>query len=232
MRGSAQPPPFSVFTMTAPEIAPPKRRRGRPSHEEGTAIALIRRAALREFALAGFAGVSIADIARAAGVAKPLIHYHFESKDALWEAAVSEGFLALQHELASFRVTLSAGSGPETLRLLAHQLVRYAARYPELTRIVIQESGSGGERWQWLLHTYLLPAYRLAQLAIESFRAVSSQPQAVPAAAHVIPVVLGMMSFPFLETEVIREAFGVDVQSEGYLQEQGEVLFRVMGALV
>ena len=55
--------------MTAPETTPSKRRRGRPSHEEGAAIALIRRAALREFALAGFAGVSIADIAQAAGVA-------------------------------------------------------------------------------------------------------------------------------------------------------------------
>ncbi len=218
--------------MSAGEPAAPKRRRGRPSHEEGNADALIRAAALREFARAGFAGVSIADIAAAAGVAKPLIHYHFESKDALWEAAVSEGFEALQNELAAFRATLSAGSGLETLRLLSHQLVRYAARYPELTRIVILESGNGGERWQWLLQTYLLPAYRLAQLAIESFRAVSAQPQAVPPAAHVIPLMLGMMNFPFLETQVIREVFGVEVQSEGYLQEQGEIMFRVMGALV
>lgn len=230
--GAAHPCYDSKAAMTTPETTPPKRRRGRPSHQEGQADALIRAAALREFARSGFAGVSIADIAAAAGVAKPLIHYHFESKDALWEAAVSEGFEALQRELAAFRVTLSAGAGPETLRLLAHQLVRYAARYPELTRIVIQESGHGGERWQWLLQTYLLPAYRLAQLAIEGFQAVSSLPLAVPAAAHVIPLMLGMMNFPFLETEVIREAFGVDVQSEGYLQEQGEVLFRVMGALV
>lgn len=218
--------------MTSPDTPSPKRRRGRPSHEEGAAIALIRSAALREFARAGFAGVSIADIAQAAGVAKPLIHYHFESKDALWEAAISEGFEALQRELAAFRVTLGAGAGPETLRMLAHQLVHYGARYPELTRIVIQESGDGGERWQWLLRTYLLPAYRLAELAIEGFRAVSAQPQAVPPAAHVIPLMLGMMNFPFLETQVIREAFGVEVQSEAYLQEQGEVLFRVMRALV
>lgn len=230
--GKAHPPPLSVLTMTSPETPPPKRRRGRPSHEEGNADALIRTAALREFARAGFAGVSIADIAAAAGVAKPLIHYHFESKDALWEAAISEGFEALQRELAAFRVTLGAGAGPETLRMLAHQLVRYGARYPELTRIVIQESGDGGERWQWLLHTYLLPAYQLAELAIEGFRAVSAQPQAVPPAAHVIPLMLGMMNFPFLETQVIREAFGVEVQSEAYLQEQGEVLFRVMRALV
>lgn len=218
--------------MSVDETAPPKRRPGRPAREAGDASALIRAAALQAFARAGFDGVSIADIAEAAGVAKPLVHYHYASKELLWQAAFSEGFAALQRDLVAFRATLADGMGPESLRQIAHQLVRYAARYPELTRIVIDESGRGGERWEWLMHGYLLPGYRLAQLAIDSFRAGSTQPQAVPSAAHVIPVLLGIMNFPFLESQMVREAFGVEVQSEDYLREQGEILYRVMGALV
>ena len=217
--------------MTGDAVAP-KRRPGRPTREAGDASLLIRRAALREFARAGFDGVSIVEIAEAAGVARPLIHYHFASKDALWQAAVNEGFEALQRDLAGFRSTLAAGAGPDTLRLIAHQLIRYAARYPELTRIIIDETGRGGERADWLLRNFMLPGYRLAQLAIESFRAQSAQPQAIPPMAHVIPVLLGIMNFPFLETRIVQEAFGVDVYGEAYLQQQGEILFRVMQALV
>lgn len=215
--------------MSINDANTPKRRRGRPSLEIGNAHALIRAAALREFARAGFAGVSIADIAQAAGVAKPLIHYHFESKDALWEAAVSEGFSILQRDLTSFQELLTTeGATSDTLRQIAHQLVRYAARYPELTRIVINESGFGGSRSDWLSQQYLLPGYRLAQLGLNLFRNKNT----LPSPEHMIPVVLGIMNFPFLESKLLQEAFGTDVQSNVYLEQQGEVLFRVIQTLL
>ena len=52
----------------------------------------ILNAALKCFAESGFEGTSIADIARAAGVGHPLVHYHFGSKDALWREAVVHAF--------------------------------------------------------------------------------------------------------------------------------------------
>src|SRR5437588_9017179 len=51
----------------------------------------------RVFAEQGFYDVSMDDIAAAAGVSKPVIYTHFESKDGLYEAAVlhaSEEFAA------------------------------------------------------------------------------------------------------------------------------------------
>lgn len=219
--------------MSINDANTPKRRRGRPSQEIGNAHALIRATALREFARAGFAGVSIADIAQAAGVAKPLIHYHFESKDALWEAAVSEGFSILQRDLASFRELLpTEGTTSDTLRQIAHQLVRYAARYPELTRIVINESGLGGSRSDWLSQKYLLPGYRLAQLGLNLFRHTHTNPNTLSSPEHMIPVVLGVMNFPFLESKLLHEAFGTDVQSDAYLDKQGDVLFTVIQTLL
>lgn len=223
---------MSATLDLSPDTPPARRGRGRPSRAAGDASALIRRAALQEFARAGFDSVSIADIARLAGVAKPLIHYHYAAKELLWQAAVREGFENLQQELTAFRSTLLAGSGPETLRLIAHQLVRYAARYPELTRIVIDESGRGGERADWLLHTYLLPGYRLADLALQAFRSGHSNADSLPAAEHLIPVLLGLMHFPFLESRVLHAAFGSEVHSETYLQTQAELLYRVMRTLI
>ena len=46
----------------------------------------ILRAALEEFAIRGFDGTTTAAIARQAGVTQPLVHYHFTTKVALWQA--------------------------------------------------------------------------------------------------------------------------------------------------
>jgi AcrR family transcriptional regulator len=48
----------------------------------------ILRAAFEAFAESGYEGASIGDIAKAAGVPKSLVQYHFGSKDELWEACL------------------------------------------------------------------------------------------------------------------------------------------------
>ncbi len=45
-------------------------------------------AAERAFAEHGFSGATTADIARAAGVPKPNLHYYFPTKEALYRAVV------------------------------------------------------------------------------------------------------------------------------------------------
>lgn len=59
-----------------------KTRRGRPSADMPPAIDRIRNAALMLFSRKGYKGTSVAEIATLAGVAKPLIHYHFSSMEA------------------------------------------------------------------------------------------------------------------------------------------------------
>ncbi|GAB4457965.1 MAG: TetR/AcrR family transcriptional regulator [Armatimonadaceae bacterium] len=60
-----------------------RRRRGRPSQEEGNAEDTRREIlahALRLFNARGFAAVSVDDIVAAAGVTKPTFYYHFPGK--------------------------------------------------------------------------------------------------------------------------------------------------------
>ena len=52
-------------------------------------------AALHEFAAHGFDGASTRAIATRAGVHQPQINYHFDSKEALWRAAVDHLFARL-----------------------------------------------------------------------------------------------------------------------------------------
>ena len=48
----------------------------------------LRDIALNEFAVAGYAGTSLQRIAELAGLSKSSVLYHFDSKEALLEAAI------------------------------------------------------------------------------------------------------------------------------------------------
>ena len=72
--------PLELHLMTLPAN---KRKPGRPARTDLDASASIRSAALNVFAQKGFDRASIVDIANAANVAKPLIHYHYATKEVL-----------------------------------------------------------------------------------------------------------------------------------------------------
>lgn len=56
----------------------------RPQHSQGDTLAQIRSAAFGLFGRHGYDGVSIADVAHAAGVTKPALYWHFSNKDSLY----------------------------------------------------------------------------------------------------------------------------------------------------
>jgi len=211
---------------------PTPRRRGRPAKSDIDAAVVIRKAALKAFARAGFQGASIVEIAQLAGVAKPLVHYHYASKDVLWEAAVSGAMADLMAEMASFQKDLSALPIQDMLRKAAKQLVVFASRHPALVHIVMDETAKGGARAQWLQEHFLLPNYAVAKNLLNGI-AMMQNPAAPPLPVeHIVPMVLGVMNFAFMEAEVIRKAFGVDVYSDAYIERHGELLFQLLSGLL
>jgi AcrR family transcriptional regulator len=76
----------------APRASRTSRRRGGPRKgvDAGATRAAVLAAAANAFSRRGFDGVIVDDIARAAGVNKAMIYYHFEDKLALYRAIVCD----------------------------------------------------------------------------------------------------------------------------------------------
>jgi TetR/AcrR family transcriptional regulator len=224
---------YSATTMLADLLEiPAPRRRGRPVKSDIDAAVVIREAALKAFGRAGFQGTSIADIARLAGVAKPLVHYHYASKEVLWEAAVNGAVANLMDELASFRKGLNALPIQDLLRQISRQLVVFASRHPALVHIVIDETAKGGPRAQWIQVHFLLPSYAVAKNLLSGIALMQGPTASPPPVEHIVPIVLGVMNFAFMEAEVIRKAYGVDVYSDVYIERHGDLLFQFIRGLL
>lgn len=122
-------------------------------------------AALVEFGAKGFDGASTRAIARRIGAHQPQINYHFESKDALWTAAVDHLFAELARVMqgvAHARVLGGSGDVAETATAFAEMIrrfVRFAAQHPELNRIMVHEATAESDRVKWMAERHVQPLY-------------------------------------------------------------------------
>lgn len=99
-----------------PPAAPPRQN---PSEE-------LLAVAIEQFASAGFAGTSLQQIADAAGYSKSSVLYHFASKEAVLEAALSPAIDRLEQVLAGVQ---DLRSGPAKLREFVEQFIDFLFEY-------------------------------------------------------------------------------------------------------
>lgn len=122
-------------------------------------------AALVEFGANGFAGASTRAIARRIGAHQPQINYHFASKEALWAAAVDHLFAELGRAMEGVgpaRVLGGSGDVAETATAFAEvirRFVRFAAKHPELNRIMVHEATADSDRVRWMTERHVQPLY-------------------------------------------------------------------------
>ncbi|MDZ7263085.1 MAG: TetR/AcrR family transcriptional regulator [candidate division KSB1 bacterium] len=100
----------------------------------------IKAAALEEFVERGYDGARMQEIANRAGANKAMIHYYFQSKDALFEAILRETF----EELAQLfsQVWESEKSTEELISATVHAHFKFLAEHPHLPRILVRELNS------------------------------------------------------------------------------------------
>jgi TetR/AcrR family transcriptional regulator len=130
------------------------KARGAASTEDGGSKSAILEAALQIFARDGFDGASLPQIARAANVGHPLIHYHFASKDNLWRQTVEYAFGGLLAEASTIEAASRGLSPSDRLRVLIRAFSLFAARYPSHLGLIMSEARVKGERWTWLRTNY------------------------------------------------------------------------------
>lgn len=111
-------------------------------------------AALKAFSRDGFDGASLPKIADMAGIAHPLIHYHFGSKENLWRETVDYALGDLSREAATIR-TASRGLSPlDRLRVLVRAFTHFAARCPDHFGLILAEARSDSDRFAWIQENY------------------------------------------------------------------------------
>jgi AcrR family transcriptional regulator len=115
--------------------------RKRLSSEERRAT--IVEAAGRLFGECGYDATRLDDIAAAAGVTKPILYRHFETKRALYLALLERH----RDDLASFAAMIDAeeGTGDERLRAVLEVWLTYVEAHSYAWRMLFRDTGGGPE---------------------------------------------------------------------------------------
>ncbi len=150
MTGSAELDP----PRQRPALKRARRSPGRPRAGEAVDEDAFLTAALRAFAVHGYAGVSVRTLSRELGVSHGWVHQRFGSKEALWYAAVDHGF-GRQSATLSFDPTV-----PDPLEQLEEgirQFLRYSSEHPELALLMNTEGAQDTPRLDYINEHYIEP---------------------------------------------------------------------------
>lgn len=117
-----------------------------------------------EFALGGFDGAKLADIAKRVGIRRPSLLYHFPSKTELYKATVERAFLQLGDTLS----TGMSSSKPfrDRLKAITERFSAFLEQRPFLARLVIREFLSGDGPGREILLSKVAPLLDLVEAFI------------------------------------------------------------------
>src|SRR5512139_4028701 len=93
-------------------------------------------AAIELFALKGYAGCSIREICHLAGVTKPVLYYHFRSKEHLYQELLLDIFNQTKKSL--LRLSQSRGSLRDCLTLYVLSEFRNSRKDPNTVRLIFR----------------------------------------------------------------------------------------------
>jgi TetR/AcrR family transcriptional regulator len=115
--------------------------------------------ATRLFAARGFVGASLRDIAKAVGIRKPSLLYHFPSKDEL-RRGVLEQMLAHWNEVVP-KLLRAATSGQQQFEAVARETVDFFLADPDRARLLLREMLDRPDTMLPLVETHVQPWSRI-----------------------------------------------------------------------
>lgn len=192
--------------------------------------ARIRETALDLFSRLGFERVTMADIAAAAGVSQPTLHYHFQDKAQLWRAAMLDLAAMIRAEM---RMLASAVDAPRLarIRMAVRVFLRVSWEHPALGRIIALEGMAGGERLEWLDANVMGDINRTMVVLVQD--AIDHNIlKPYPAAQIVATIQAAAISIINL-APMMKTTFGVDAGSpEARATHEDMIVHAVLGGLL
>jgi len=186
--------------------------------------------ALVEFGAKGFDGASTRAIAQRVQAHQPQINYHFESKAALWTAAVDHlfGLLgealdgAIPAEPTGMDVTQLASAFADGIR----RFVTFAAEHPELNQIMVHEGTAASNRLSWMTETHVKPIFDGIRPAWQMLRDAGVVP---PIDSEILYYVLvGAASLPYVNAPEVRLLTGQDPSNPEWISAHAEALVAIL----
>jgi TetR/AcrR family transcriptional regulator len=186
--------------------------------------------ALVEFGAKGFDGASTRAIAQRIDAHQPQINYHFESKTALWTAAVDHLFGLLRE---SFRGVFPAKPTEIGIPALAEayadgirRLVRFVAAHPELNQIMVHEGTAPSDRLTWLTETHVKPFFNGIRPGWQVLRDAGV---AAPIDSEILYyLLLGGASLPYVNAAEVRLLTGRDPKSPNWIDAHADGLVSIL----
>ncbi|MCB1395279.1 MAG: TetR/AcrR family transcriptional regulator [Rhodobacter sp.] len=208
----------------------PQRRPGRPRASDSSLQedprSRLEKVAIQVFSQHGYDAVSTGEVARAAGLSQPLVHYHFGSKEQLWKAAMT---LLMRDLGARFPVNMGElkDLGPvERLKVITRRFITMSSSDPTLARIMMHESLARSDRLSWLVEHFLKRAYAEFD---EAIRAGIDQGliRDIPLYA-VANIIVNASSFIFACDALIDQIYGVDVTGPDRVDELSDAIMDIL----
>ena len=187
-------------------------------------------AALVEFGAKGFDGASTRAIAERVGAHQPQIHYHFESKEALWKAAVDHLFAELSRAMEGldFGADSARTSVVDTLAdgfaEMIRRFVRFAAAHPELNQIMVHEATAQSGRLRWVTERHVRSLYDAVRVLWRRLREAGIAAPIDDAVFHY--VLVGAASMPYVNAPEARLLTGAEPTNPSWVERHADGLVK------
>lgn len=206
-----------------PPLTNSKERVTRPS-ADATREGIVA-AAADLFSERSFVGATTREIASKAGVAQPLLNYHFRSKDALWRAVVDSLIERLTTALEERLEELRGVDEITTAKLRVREFITFSARNPQLHRIIMQESKAEGPRLDYLADR-IRPMY---ESTIELFDDLAHRGAVRPIpAVHLYYILVGAGPTIFVLAPECRRLTGLDPSTDAVIEAHADAVCQLL----
>jgi TetR/AcrR family transcriptional regulator len=182
--------------------------------------------ALELFASKGFEGTGLREVATVAGVNHSLLIYHFGSMEKLWKAVVAELFEDYRRRVRERLSGLSALDPVSHLKVMIEDFTRFSMERPELHRIMTLEGRRHTRRMEWLVETYLKPAFEETAAVIARGQAEGTIRSFDPALLYY--AIISLCATPSTFAPEIQAVTGRLVRTEATVVELAAIMATLM----
>ena len=207
--------------MPIPPIRPASGGPERPRRKGEVTAERILDAAEELFAERGYEGTTLRDVAAQVGIRNPSLYNHFDGKESLYAAVLDRGIRPVVDLLSEF-VDQREDRGE-----LVARVMEVLSKRPNIPRLVMHETLSGGQRLTPMLRSWIGPVFARANEMVEAPEG-GWDPELAP---HLMLAMYHVVVGYFATAPLYKDLNGEDLLSAEALERQSRALVELTARL-